>query len=131
MERAKNPALFARFRDAESDKAGLIEEAVRWTTPVQHFMRSAKEDVEIGGQTIREGDWLMLNYVSANRDEDIFDAPNRFDPDRLKNQQIAFGFGGHVGLGQHPARREMEIMLERWFTRRGSEEHTPTLQSQR
>src|SRR3546814_5170301 len=87
MELAKNPALFARFRAAEADKAGLIEEAIRWTTPEQHFMRSAKEDVEIGGQTIREGDWLMLNYVSANRDEDIFDAPNRFDPDRPKKDR--------------------------------------------
>src|SRR5690606_1586314 len=66
MEMARNPALFDRFRAADSDKAGLIEEAIRWSTPVQHFMRSAREDVEIGGQTIREGDWLMLNYVSAN-----------------------------------------------------------------
>src|SRR3546814_18943975 len=88
MELAKNPALFARFRDAESDKAGLIEEAIRWTTPVQHFMRSAREDVEIGGQTIREGDWLMLNYVSANRDEDVFGDHFVFAPDRERNPQI-------------------------------------------
>ncbi|SNT12054.1 cytochrome P450 [Sphingopyxis indica] len=117
MELAKDPALFERFRAAEADKAGLIEEAIRWTTPVQHFMRSAKEDVEIGGQTIREGDWLMLNYVSANRDEDIFDAPNRFDPDRPKNQQIAFGFGAHVCLGQHLARMEMRILMEELLPR--------------
>ncbi len=84
MELAKNPALFERFRAADSDKAGLIEEAIRWTTPVQHFMRSAKEDVEVGGQTIRAGDWLMLNYVSANRDEAVFDNPFAFDPDREK-----------------------------------------------
>ena len=117
MELAKNPALFERFRDAETDKAGLIEEAIRWTTPVQHFMRSAKEDVEIGGQSIREGDWLMLNYVSANRDEAVFDDPFTFDPDRRKNQQIAFGFGAHVCLGQYLARMEMRILTEELLPR--------------
>src|SRR3546814_15849295 len=93
-------------------KAGLIEEAIRWSTPVQHFMRSAREDVELGGQTIRAGDWLMLNYVSANRDEAVFADPFAFDPDRAKNQQIAFGFGAHVCLGQHLARMEMRIRSE-------------------
>ena len=117
MELAKNPALFDRFRDAAANKAGLIEEAIRWTTPVQHFMRSAKEDVEIGGQTIREGDWLMLNYVSANRDESVFADPFAFDPDREKNQQIAFGFGAHVCLGQHLARMEMRILMEELLPR--------------
>lgn len=117
MELAKNPALFERFRDAATDKAGLIEEAIRWTTPVQHFMRSAKEDVAIGGQTIREGDWLMLNYVSANRDEDVFGDPFAFNPDREKNQQIAFGFGAHVCLGQHLARMEMRILMEELLPR--------------
>ncbi len=117
MELAKNPALFERFRDAGTDKTGLIEEAIRWTTPVQHFMRSAKEDVEIGGQTIRAGDWLMLNYVSANRDEAVFDDPFAFDPDRRKNQQIAFGFGAHVCLGQYLARMEMRILMEELLPR--------------
>jgi cytochrome P450 len=117
MEMAKNPALFERFRAADSDKAGLIEEAIRWTTPVQHFMRSAKEDVEIGGQAIAAGDWLMLNYVSANRDEAVFGDPFAFNPDREKNQQIAFGFGAHVCLGQHLARMEMRIMMEELLPR--------------
>ena len=117
MELAKNPALFERFRGSDSEKAGLIEEAIRWTTPVQHFMRSAREDVDIGGQTIREGDWLMLNYVSANRDETIFADPFVFDPDREKNQQIAFGFGAHVCLGQHLARMEMRILMEELLPR--------------
>lgn len=117
MELAKNPALFDRFRAADSDKAGLIEEAIRWTTPVQHFMRSAREDVEIGGQRVRAGDWLMLNYVSANRDEAVFADGARFDPDREKNQQIAFGFGAHVCLGQHLARMEMRILMEELLPR--------------
>lgn len=124
MELAKNPAMFARFRNADADKAGLIDEAIRWTTPVQHFMRSAKEDVEIGGQAIGAGDWLMLNYVSGNRDEDVFGDPFAFNPDRDKNQQIAFGFGAHVCLGQHLARMEMRILMEELLPRLKSLELT-------
>jgi cytochrome P450 len=117
MELAKNPALFARFRSAETDKAGLIEEAVRWTTPVQHFMRSATEDCELGGQAIKAGDALMLCYVSANRDEAVFADPFTFNPDRTPNNQIAFGYGGHVCLGQHLARMEMRILMEELLPR--------------
>lgn len=112
MELAKSPALFEHLRAADSDKAGLIEEAIRWSVPVQHFMRSAREDVEIGGQTVRKGDWLMLNYVSANRDEDVFADPFAFNPDRAHNPQISFGHGAHVCLGQHLARMEMRILME-------------------
>jgi cytochrome P450 len=120
MELAKNPALFDRYRAAEVDKAGLIEEAIRWTTPVQHFMRSATEDAVIGGQTIKAGDWLMLCYASGNRDEAVFADPFTFNPDRTPNQQIAFGFGGHVCLGQHLARMEMRILMEELLPRLSS-----------
>jgi cytochrome P450 len=112
MELARNPTLFARYRDAAADKAGLIEEAIRWTTPVQHFMRSATEDTELNGQRIAAGDWMMLCYTSGNRDEAVFDNPFTFNPDRTPNNQIAFGFGGHVCLGQHLARIEMRILME-------------------
>lgn len=112
MELAKNPALFERYRDGTADTAGLIEEAIRWTTPVQHFMRSATEDTEVGGQKIAKGDWVMLCYPSGNRDEAVFDDPFVFNPDRTPNNQIAFGFGAHVCLGQHLARMEMRILME-------------------
>jgi len=59
----------------------------------------------------------MLNYVSANRDEAVFDDPFTFDPDRRKNQQIAFGFGAHVCLGQYLARMEMRILMEELLPR--------------
>ena len=117
MELARNPALFERYRAAEVDKTGLIEEAVRWTTPVQHFMRSATEDTELGGQKIKAGDWLMLCYISGNRDEAVFPDPMAFNPDRTPNNQIAFGFGGHVCLGQHLARMEMRILMEELLPR--------------
>ena len=117
MELAKNPALFARYRDGSADSAGLIEEAIRWTTPVQHFLRTATEDCELSGQKISKGDWLMLCYTSGNRDEAVFDDPFTFNPDRTPNSQIAFGFGGHVCLGQHLARMEMRILMEEMLPR--------------
>lgn len=120
MELAKDPALFDRYRAAETNKAGLIEEAIRWTTPVQHFMRSATEDCELGGQKIAKDDWLMLCYISGNRDEAIFGDPFAFNPDRTPNNQIAFGFGGHVCLGQHLARMEMRILMEELLPRLSS-----------
>jgi len=124
MELARNPALFERFRAADVDKAGLIEEAVRWTTPVQHFMRSALEDTELNGQQIKAGDWMMLCYASGNRDEAVFADPFTFNPDRAPNTQIGFGFGGHVCLGQHLARMEMRILMEELLPRLASVELT-------
>lgn len=117
MELARNRVLFERYRDGTADTAGLIEEAIRWTTPVQHFMRSATEDTEVGGQRIAKGDWIMLCYPSGNRDEVVFDDPFTFNPDRTPNNQIAFGFGAHVCLGQHLARMEMRILMEELLPR--------------
>lgn len=117
MELAKNPALFERYRSGEADTAGLIEEAIRWTTPVQHFLRTATEDTEVGGQPIAKGDWLMLCYPSGNRDEAVFEDPFTFNPDRTPNNQVAFGFGAHVCLGQHLARMEMRILMEELLPR--------------
>jgi cytochrome P450 len=117
MELARSPALFDRFRSADADKSGLIDEAIRWTTPVQHFMRSATEDTELSGQKISKGDWMMLCYASGNRDEAVFDDAFTFNPDRSPNNQVAFGFGGHVCLGQHLARMEMRILMEELLPR--------------
>ena len=117
MELARNPALFARYRDGSADTAGLIEEAIRWTTPVKHFMRTATEDCELGGQWIRKGDWLMLCYPSGNRDEAVFDDPFTFNPDRTPNNHLAFGSGAHFCLGQHLARMEMRILMEELLPR--------------
>ena len=80
-------------------------------------MRTATEDCELGGQWIRKGDRLMLCYASGNRDEAVFDDPFTFNPDRTPNNQIAFGFGGHVCLGQHLARMEMRILMEELLPR--------------
>jgi cytochrome P450 len=97
--------------------APLVDEAIRWTNPVSHFMRSATQDVELGGRVIRKGDWLMLSYLSANNDEAMFDEPECFRVDRDASRHIAFGIGAHACLGQHLARMEMRILFEELIPR--------------
>ncbi|MGE0743174.1 MAG: cytochrome P450 [Hyphomonadaceae bacterium] len=111
------PGLLDRVRGDLSLVPALIEEAIRWTTPVKTFMRSAAADTELRGRRIAKGDWLMLCYASGNRDEDIFPHPDTFDIDRTPNRQLAFGTGAHVCLGQHLARLEMRILLEELLPR--------------
>ena len=95
----------------------LVNEAIRWTNPVSHFMRTATEDTNLGGRPIRKGDWLMLSYLSANNDETLFDQPERFRVDRDASQHIAFGTGIHACLGQHLANLEMRILFEELIPR--------------
>src|SRR5262245_10782227 len=90
-----------------------IEEILRWASPVLHFKRTATADTEIRGTPIKEGDQVVMWYVSANRDEDVFDAPYTFDVARDPNPQIAFGGGGnHFCLGANLARMELRLMFE-------------------
>ncbi|MBU1253445.1 MAG: cytochrome P450 [Alphaproteobacteria bacterium] len=109
---ARDPEQFARVRADRSLLPGIVEEAIRWTSPVQHFMRSAAEDTEVGGQKIAKGDWLMINYVAANHDPAQFENPRRFDASRHPNRHLAFGAGAHQCLGLHLARLEMRILFE-------------------
>lgn len=109
---ASQPGLLERARGDLSLIPALIEEAIRWATPVKTFMRSASADTELRGRAIKQTDWLMLCYASGNRDEDVFPDPDAFDIDRKPNRQLAFGNGAHLCLGQHLARLEMRILYE-------------------
>jgi hypothetical protein len=111
------PGLLERVRGDLSLVPALIEEAIRWTTPVKTFMRSPSEDTELRGRKIAKGDWMMLCYASGNRDEEVFPNADTFDIDRTPNRQLAFGFGAHLCLGQHLARMEMRILFEELLPR--------------
>ena len=114
---ARDPGQFATVKADRSLVAGIVEEAIRWTTPVQHFMRMANEDVELSGVKIAKGDWLMMNYVAANHDPQQFDNPRKFDATRDHNRHLAFGAGAHQCLGLHLARLEMRILFEELLDR--------------
>jgi len=114
---AERPDQFAKVKNDPALIANLIEESIRWVTPVKHFMRSATADTELAGQKIGKGDWMMLAYPSGNRDENVFDRPFDFDVTRAPNKQLAFGYGAHVCLGQHLARMEMRILWEELLPR--------------
>jgi cytochrome P450 len=113
----ENPAEFAKVKADPSLIPGLVDESIRWTTPVKHFMRSTTADTEVRGQKMAKGDWLMLAYTSGNRDEEVFDDPFAFRIDRSPNKHLAFGYGAHLCLGQHLAKMEMRILWEELLSR--------------
>jgi cytochrome P450 len=95
-----------------------VEEIVRWATPVIHFRRTATADTTLGGQPIRAGEKIVMWYTSANRDEAVFDAPERFDVTRTPNDHLGFGGPGpHFCLGAQLARREITVMFRELFRR--------------
>jgi len=99
------------------EDSGLIpaaaEEIVRWVSPVNMFRRTALQDTELGGQRIAAGDKVVVFYASANRDEAVFAAPDKFDVSRDPNPHIGFGGGGpHFCLGRHLAALELRVLLQ-------------------
>jgi cytochrome P450 family 142 subfamily A polypeptide 1 len=84
---------------------------LRWVSPIRNMARQATEDVELRGKRIEKGQKLLLLYPSANRDEDVFDDPFRFDVARTPNEHLAFGVGPHFCLGNALARLEARIAL--------------------
>jgi cytochrome P450 len=102
----EHPAELARLRDNPALLPTAAEEMIRWVTPVKEFMRTAAADTEVRGVPVRQGQAVLLSYPSANRDEEIFDDPFRFDAGREPNRHLAFGFGVHLCLGAALARME-------------------------
>jgi cytochrome P450 len=103
----ENQDQFHRLQDNLDLMALATEEMIRWATPVKEFMRTAAQDTTVRGVPISAGDSLLLSYVSANRDEDVFDDPFRFDVGRDPNKHVAFGYGVHFCLGAALARMEV------------------------
>jgi cytochrome P450 len=113
----ENPDQWARLKADPRLIPSMVDEAIRWTTPVKHFMRTATADTVLRDRRIAKGDWLMLCYASANRDEEVFAEPNRFRIDRIGAKHISFGGGAHMCLGQHLARMEMRLLFEELLPR--------------
>ena len=108
-----------------------VDEMIRWVTPVRHFLRQARRDYTLRETHVAEGDWLMLVYLSANRDEAVFADPHRFDIRRANaDEHLAFGTGVHYCLGVHLARMELRAFLRELLSRlesierAGAPEHT-------
>jgi cholest-4-en-3-one 26-monooxygenase len=90
-----------------------LEEMLRWGTPVMQFRRTVTTDVEVGGQQLHDGDKVVIWYISANRDEEVFEDPYTFDIMRTPNPHVAFGGGGpHFCLGANLARLEIRVLFE-------------------
>src|SRR5690606_19011885 len=97
---------------------GLVEEVIRWVTPLNNMFRTVTRDDHIGDQPVSAGDRVMLVYPSANRDEDVFEDPFRFDIRRDPNPHLAFGQGTHFCIGANLARLELRMLFstltQRW-----------------
>jgi cholest-4-en-3-one 26-monooxygenase len=99
----EDPSLFPK----------AVEEMLRWVTPVHHFIRTLREDLEVSGTRIEAGQKVALWYPSANRDESVFGEPNRFDVSRDPNPHVTFGGGGpHFCLGFSLAQLEIKVLFE-------------------
>lgn len=95
----------------------MVDEAIRWTSPVKHFMRYPERAYELRGKTIEAGSPVMLLYPSGNRDEEVFDRPQSFLADRRPNRHLAFGHGAHHCLGNLLAKMEIRFLYEAMFNR--------------
>jgi cytochrome P450 family 142 subfamily A polypeptide 1 len=112
----QNPGELEKLRNG-ADLTVAVEEFIRYVTPVHNMCRVAKEDADVGGFTIPEGNQVVLMYASANRDEAHFEAPEQFDVTRNPNNHIAFGFGTHFCLGASLARLEIRVFFEELLRR--------------
>jgi cytochrome P450 family 142 subfamily A polypeptide 1 len=94
-----------------------VEEMLRWVSPIKNMARTVTRDTELRGKGLHEGEKLLLLYPSANRDDEVFDEPFRFDVERHPNEHVAFGFGTHYCLGNSLARLELVCMFEHVLSR--------------
>jgi cholest-4-en-3-one 26-monooxygenase len=108
-----HPDQFRMLKDDPSLAPSATEEILRWASPVMYFRRNVTRDVEVNGHQFKSGEKVGLWYISANRDERVFDDPFRFNIKRTPNEHVAFGGGGpHFCLGANLARMEMNMMFE-------------------
>ena len=107
----QHPDQLAELRADPSLVPGAVEEILRWANPLHYFRRTATADTELAGTPIAAGDKVAMYYTSANRDEAVFDDPQRFDIHRAHNPHLSFGIAEHFCLGVHLARLEGRVFL--------------------
>ena len=115
-----HPEALAAVRADPAQLPGAVEEMLRWWTPVMVFRRTATLDVDLAGAAIRAGDKVVVSFTSANRDERVFDDPDRFDIHRAPNPHLSFGHGPHFCLGAQLARAQMRALFAELLRRTSS-----------
>jgi cytochrome P450 len=111
------PSEWTRLRDDRSLMSSAVEEIVRWTHPAAYNRRTATCVAELAGHAIQPGDKVVFWEASANRDEQVFVEPFRFDIGRDPNPHLGFGHGAHHCLGANLARLEIRVVLDELLDR--------------
>lgn len=124
----EHPDQLARLRSHRELIHTAVEEFLRWISPVTHVMRTCTENSNVGGQTIRAGQRVVVWNGSINRDEDVFVSPNNLDLARTPNHHLAFGYGEHFCLGAHLARLELRVFFEELVARKLDFQLTGTIE---
>jgi cytochrome P450 len=114
----ENPAEYDKLRDDPSLIPNMVNEIIRWQTPLAHMRRTATRDTELGGKAIKKGDKVVMWYVSANRDETVIDRANEFLIDRENSKQhLSFGWGVHFCMGSRMAEMQLRVLWEECIKR--------------
>jgi len=109
----KHPAEYDKLRANPGVIPSMVPEIIRWVSPIIHMRRTALADTQIGGKQIRQGDKVVMWYVSGNRDEDSIDRPDDFIIDRVRpRHHLSFGFGVHRCVGNRLAEMQLNILWE-------------------
>ena len=109
----QNPKEYEKLRANHGLITSMVPEIIRWQTPLMHMRRTALEDVELGGKTIRQGDKVVMWYLSGNRDETVIDRADDFIIDRANpRHHVSFGFGIHRCMGNRLAEMQLRVLWE-------------------
>ena len=115
---SQHPGEYQKLRDAPSLIPNMVSEIIRWQTPLAHMRRTATRDSELAGKPIRRGEKVVMWYVSANRDDAVFDDPDALRIDRRNaRQHLAFGLGVHFCMGSRLAEMQLRVLWEETLAR--------------
>jgi cytochrome P450 len=114
----ENPKEYKKLRDNRDLIPNMVSEIIRWQTPLAHMRRTATQDAELAGKKIKKGDKIVMWYVSANRDDAVFDRPDEFLIDRTNaRQHLSFGIGVHFCMGSRLAEMQLRVFWEEAMAR--------------